>query len=90
MGPRSTLPLLPHPQFGPVFPSRPYFPDFFDLPAGRRGVGALVSGIGNLVLSNIWRNKYYLADLSLQVYPYLPREYIFKKFKEIGQILAEL
>ncbi len=37
--------------------------------------GALVSEIGNLVLSNIWCNEYYLADLSLQVHPYLPREY---------------
>jgi hypothetical protein len=42
-------------------------------------VGALVSGIGDLVLSNIWRDKYYLADLSLQVFPFLPREYFCKK-----------
>jgi hypothetical protein len=65
------------------------FAAFFDLPAGRRGVGILVSGIGDLVVSNIWRNEYYLADLSLQVHSYLPREYLKKKFKKIGQILAE-
>ncbi len=53
-------------------------------------MGTLVSGIGDLVLSNIWRNEYYLADLSLQVDSYLPREYFFFKFKKIGQILAEL
>jgi hypothetical protein len=57
--------------------SRPHFPRFFDLPAGRRGAGALVSGIGNLVLSNIWRNEYYLADLGMPDYPYLPKEYFF-------------
>ncbi len=83
MGPRSTLPppfvtpnLAQSPPLGHI--SR----RFFDLPAGRRGVGILVSGIGDLILSNIWRNEYYLADLSLQVHSYLPREYFKKKVQK--------
>jgi hypothetical protein len=55
-------------------------------------VGALVSGIGDLVLINIWRNEYYLAHLSLQVYPYLSREYFSKKVQKdctnISRVIA--
>ena len=80
MGPRSTLPPFPTPNSAQSPPSWPYFPGFFDLPAGRRGVWALVSGICDLVLSNIWRNKYYFADLSIYLYPYLLREYFLKSF----------
>ena len=90
MGSGQPSPPFPTPNSAQSPPSWPYFPGFFDLPAGRRGVWALVSGMCDLVLSNIWRNEYYLADLSLQVHSYLPREYFFKKFKKIGQILAEL
>jgi hypothetical protein len=57
------------------------FPGLFDLPARRRGVGTLVSGIGDLVFNNIWRNEYYFVDLSLQVHSYLPREYLKKSPK---------
>ncbi len=81
MGPRSTLPPFPTPNLAQSPPSWPYFLGFFDLPAGRRGVGALVSGISDLSLSNIWRNNHYLADLSLQVHSYLPREN-FKKVQK--------
>ncbi len=49
-------------------------------------MGTLVSGIGDLVFNNILRNEYCLADLSLQVHSYLPREYFFLNFKKIGQI----
>jgi hypothetical protein len=58
---------------------------------GGEGWGALVSGIGDLVLSNIWHNEYYLADLSLQVYLHVPREYFFKVKKDrtnISRVIA--
>jgi hypothetical protein len=77
MGSRSTLPSFPTPNSAQSSPAGPYIQRFFYLPAGRRGVGALVNGIYNLVLSNIWLNGYYLVDLSLQIDPYLPREYFF-------------
>jgi hypothetical protein len=73
----STLPFPTHPQVRPVS-LLAVFPLFFDLPAGRRGCGSLLSGMGNIVLSNIWRNEYQFADLSMLINPYLPRESLKK------------
>ncbi len=67
----------PYPQAGPVSPLLAVFLTLFVSTCWERGVGALLSGIGDIFLSNIWRNEYFFADISMYIYPYLPREYIY-------------
>ena len=75
MGPRSTLPLLPHPQFGPVSPLSAVFPALLSYLWEEEGGWGLPSDIGDIFLSNIWRNECYFADLIMHIYPYLPGEH---------------
>jgi hypothetical protein len=64
---------LGHPSFPTPCPqARPdppsswlYFRAFMSYLLGGGGAGALLSYISDIFLSNIWRNEYYLADLSM-------------------------